>query len=241
MSFGQTSSRMVGAVMVGVGLLCGLSGSVPAHVAPLAAARVYGKTYGEWSARWWQWAHAFPAATSPLQQEGPVDCSRGQSGPVWFLAGTPGGEAARTCTVPHGKALLLPLVTSDFVNVPGDCGRAEGCTEAEKRQLLYAQLNQACRLASTLDGVPTVFSYATVRTQSPIFRVAIGEEDVFGLPAGTVDDAAVADGVWVLLPPLATGEHVVQFQGALCEVGTQEPFFRVAVTYQLTIAPHDHP
>jgi hypothetical protein len=240
-SFGQTRSRVVGAVVGGVLLVCGLAGMVSAHGDHLAVARIYGRTYGEWSAQWWQWAHAFPAATNPLLQEGPVDCSRGQSGPVWFLAGTLGGEADRTCAIPHGKALLFPLVNADFVNVPGDCGRAEGCTEAEKRHLLEAHLNQACQLASTLDGVPTVFSHITVRTQSPIFRVAIGDDDVFGLPAGTVDEAAVADGFWVLLPPLSTGEHVLRFQGSLCAAETREPFLTVEVIYHLTIAPHDRP
>ena len=141
MSFGQTLARMVGAVMGGVLILWGLGGIVPAHADNHAVARVYGKTYGEWTAKWWQWAHSLPAATNPLRQEGMVDCSHGQSGPVWFLAGTLGGGAERTCTIPHRKALLFPLVNADFVNVPGDCGRAEGCTEAEKRQLLYEHIN----------------------------------------------------------------------------------------------------
>jgi hypothetical protein len=131
-------------------------------------------------------------------------------------------------------------VNADFVNVPGDCDRAEGCTEAEKRQLLYDFVNLACNLTSTLDGAPTVFSHITVRTQSPTFRVEIGEDDIFAIPSGTVDKAAVADGFWVLLPPLPAGNHVLHFQGAFCAPDTHEPFFRVEVTYNLTVAPHGH-
>src|SRR5689334_15805444 len=45
----------------------------------------YGMTYGQWSARWWQWAFSLPIDRSPLF--GTADCSAGQSGLVWFLPG----------------------------------------------------------------------------------------------------------------------------------------------------------
>jgi hypothetical protein len=36
----------------------------------------------------------------------------GQDGPVWFLAGTPGGPVTRDCTIPEGKQLYFPLVNT---------------------------------------------------------------------------------------------------------------------------------
>lgn len=70
----------------------------------------HGKTYAEWSELWWQWALSFPAAQYPPVQEGAIDCSLGQSGSVWFLAGTFGTGTTRSCTVPTGTALLIPIV-----------------------------------------------------------------------------------------------------------------------------------
>jgi hypothetical protein len=79
----------------------------------------FGATYGEWNARWWQWALSMPVDAHPLFDT--ADCSAGQSGHVWFLGSTfsatpdPGdpdnaiiGTAERDCTVPTGKALFHP-------------------------------------------------------------------------------------------------------------------------------------
>jgi hypothetical protein len=51
----------------------------------------YGNTWGEWSARWVQWALSIPAATNPILDPDGENCELGQSGSVWFLAGTGGG------------------------------------------------------------------------------------------------------------------------------------------------------
>ncbi len=46
----------------------------------------FGKTYGEWSAAWWQWLYSMPTNQHPLYDT--AECSEGQSGKVWFLGGT---------------------------------------------------------------------------------------------------------------------------------------------------------
>src|SRR4051795_351517 len=53
----------------------------------------YGRTYGDWSARWWQWALAIPVHSPPFGDRighplfdlTGARCGVGQSGPVWFL------------------------------------------------------------------------------------------------------------------------------------------------------------
>ena len=44
--------------------------------------RPFGLSYGEWSARWWQWAYSMPVTGHPLFDETGADCAAGQSGPV---------------------------------------------------------------------------------------------------------------------------------------------------------------
>ena len=44
--------------------------------------------YGEWSAKWFKWAWEPPPASSPVLDTTGSNCAVGQSGPVWFLAGT---------------------------------------------------------------------------------------------------------------------------------------------------------
>ena len=84
----------------------------------------FGHSYGEWSARWWQWSYSLPTTHHPLFDT--AGCEAGQTGKVWFLGGTftliqQGNEvvgvAERTCDVPAGKALFFPLLNAEWDNV----------------------------------------------------------------------------------------------------------------------------
>lgn len=57
----------------------------------------YGVNYAEWTTKWWQWVPSIPKEFNPVLDENGKNCAQGQSGPVWFLAGTAGGSAKRTC------------------------------------------------------------------------------------------------------------------------------------------------
>jgi hypothetical protein len=67
----------------------------------------YNLTYAEWTARWWQWLLSIPEDRNPAADQTGENCDEGQSGPVWFLAGTFGGLNERVCTIPAGKSLLF--------------------------------------------------------------------------------------------------------------------------------------
>jgi hypothetical protein len=73
-----------------------------------ADSKPYGLTYGEWTARWWQWAYSIPKDVNPAYDDTGRYCTQGQSGPVWFLTGTYGHPVDRYCTIPFGKAILFP-------------------------------------------------------------------------------------------------------------------------------------
>ena len=231
-----------------------LAATAPSY-ADTGQPQIHGKTYGEWSAQWWKWVRSIPdpdGQSHPITSSGAVDCSIGQAGPVWFLAGTPGGApVVRECTVPKGKELFFPLLSLIFYNDPAD--PPPPSTEAQKREVLESVLSdripgpfnsRVCHLVSTvarghstLDGASTLFSaVATARTQSPAFRLEIGPQDVFGGTAGAIDRAAVSDGVWVMLR-LPKGKHTLHFQGALCDFTTHEPLAGTQqdVTYRLLV------
>src|SRR3954470_21116236 len=71
--------------------------------------RPYGQSYGQWAVAWWQWALSVPAASNPVADTTGEFAGEGQSGPVWFVAGTFQNSAERSFTVPAGKALLMPV------------------------------------------------------------------------------------------------------------------------------------
>src|SRR5271165_38432 len=81
--------------------------------------RPFGTSMERWSERLWQWIYSVPAGQNPLLDTTGVDCAAQQpDGPVWYLPPVldPGGTASftRTCTIPHGKALLM--LTSGVLN-----------------------------------------------------------------------------------------------------------------------------
>lgn len=221
-----------------------LAAITPTYADDNGQPKIHGKTYGEWSAQWWQWLRSIPAQSNPLLGSGQVDCHIGQSGPVVFLAGTTGGApVVRECTVPQGKELFFSPMNFMYHNEPGD-----NSSEAQKREILDGVLtdtdgasdgfggSRACNLATSVDSVPTLFSaIAIARTQSPAFRIVIGDDDVFGGTAGTVDKAAVSDGFWVMLR-LPKGEHTLHVQGALCDLNNQPiAGFQQDYTYTLHV------
>ncbi len=80
--------------------------------------KAHGMSYGQWGDAWWQWGFSFPTNSNPILDQTGQFGALGQSGSVWFLAGTTGGEAERTLTVPTGKTLFVPIVNNLWINIP---------------------------------------------------------------------------------------------------------------------------
>jgi hypothetical protein len=73
-------------------------------------APAYGLTYEAWTARFAQWRHSLPMAIDPGADPTGERCGYGQVGPVFFLVQSGEEPAERTCTIPAGTAVLLPLL-----------------------------------------------------------------------------------------------------------------------------------
>ncbi len=70
-----------------------------------------GKSYEQWAAKWWQWQESIPLSRNPVYDLNGAYCGVGQHGPVWFLAGTSGGDpVSRSCTIPHNKLIFFPII-----------------------------------------------------------------------------------------------------------------------------------
>jgi len=197
----------------------GLQGIYPLNAQP------YGRSWGDWTATWWQWALSMPVSSHPLFDT--ADCSAGQSGPVWFLGGAFTGIAAtRSCTVPAGISLFFPLLNSE-------CSTVEpppfyGADEAEMRACAAGWVDSGSDLFCIIDGV-AVENVSSYRVDSPLFSFTAPNDNIFGIP-GPVTGESVSDGYWIFLAPLSAGQHTIRFGGSF-------PGFPIDVTYELTVRP----
>jgi Cache domain len=182
--------------------------SLPIAVFP-ADSRPYGLTYGEWTAKWWQWGYSIPKDINPAYDDTGKNCAQKQNGPVWFLAGTYGHAVNRKCNIPVGKAILFPILNSE-------CSFAEFQklrTLSELRTCAKTIQDQVSSLKASVDGRPTP-SLQEYRIQSPPFNFTLPGNNILGLPAN-VATQAIADGNWVFLKPLSPGSHKITFGGGV--------------------------
>jgi len=198
---------------------------------------VLGRSYGDWGGEWWKWALSIPFAVNPMNDQTGANAAQGQSGPVWFLAGTfcvdinvgcAVATATRTCTVPTGKIIFFPILNAECSTFEGN-----GTTFAELRDCARAGGDIATGLVCEVDGV-SIGNLDAYRATSGLFTwgplPAGNILEAFGLP-NTVGatSAAVQDGYYIMLAPLRAGPHTIHFAGAF---GTA---FALDVTYNLPV------
>lgn len=183
----------------------------------------YGISYADWTAKWWQWVLSIPNENSPARDSTGKYCAIKQGGPVWFLAGTVGGVAQRTCVIPSGLAILLPIL-----NHGGTLADEPGIKSA-KELLLFAikEMDIISNLEVEVDGVK-LNELMRYRVSSPIFEVVLPESNLFGGTPGPTKGAA--DGYWLFLKPLSAGKHKIHSFGS-CLAGR----VNIGIDYDITV------
>jgi len=216
----------------------------------------FGMSYAEWHVACVDWAMSMPEATNPMLNAddpgdqatatrpvwlGPYDASAGQSGHVWFLAGTykNGWVVEREATIPAGTPLCIPLQNSLVFGWP-----PIPAAEAWMRQYLSLLLDTAV-VSCEIDGVP-VKDLERYRHQSPAVPLVLPEGNLPGLPPGEWG-MVVDDGYYLILAPLSVGTHTIHWTVIMDVIPywnpwdpTPEPPFPQGlqdVTYHITVEP----
>lgn len=199
---------------------------------------------------WWQWAGSIPLESNPIVDETGQFCGVGQRGNYWYLAGAFGGETTRSCTVPKGVKLLVPVIvtfcypeegydddTSCIAYVNDGIGGYRPRNLSLKVDGRPQPLRDVCEITvargDDVSGVPRLCRI-NFSADRKLFSFMIAPDTIYGSDPGAWR-ANAARGVWGVIDTdrLAPGDHVVRLQ----VVGTPDnivPF--MAVTYHLTIA-----
>ena len=187
----------------------------------------YGIPYGDWLAKWWQWSFSIPTAQHPRDAYTPEKCAINQEGPVWFLADQLGGQEERTCTLPAGKAIFVPLLV-------GECDYSIPDVKSDEALRRCAiEGNEYGVVEATVDGVK-LKNLEQYRTQSGFFNITIPEDNIYGLHAGNFK--ALSDGFFLFLEPLPPGKHDVHLKVSVLNPVKQQYNYNADWTYHLIIA-----
>ncbi len=196
-----------------------------------------GNSYAAWSTLAWQWLASCPLDHNPALDETGEDMDYLQSGSVWYLvANFTGGQTIRTGIVPTGTMLYLSLIGFEASTLEG-----LGETEAELRAAAAGAIDIVTNLSCEIDGEP-VPDLEDYRFTSPeLFCLTVPEDNVFDLwipdtdtPAGTYYPS-VADGYYLMVPPLSAGEHTIHWHAEIPDFG-----YTPDITYNITVVGGHH-
>jgi len=196
---------------------------------------VLGMSYGDWSAAWWQYVLTYTNDVNPATDSTGQYCNEGQGGPVFFLAGAASGTAARTCTIPAGKALFVPIINVECSTVEPPVFRGNNAQEARACAASWADGIGASSLKVTIDG-RKVLGLGLFRAVSPFYDFIVPPSNNYLGVDGVTSGSSVSDGYWVMVKPLSPGVHVIHFEGAWVS-GPALGWAPQNVTYTLTVLP----
>ena len=186
--------------------------------------RVQGLTYGEWSARWWQYVLSIPTPENPLTGGTGANCVFQRIGNVGLVAVDPLVGQPIKCEVPAGMMLYLDILSAE-------CSTLEpppfyGGNEEELRACALGF--NITDLQATIDGVDVQNLDQYVHL-SPLFEFTVPEDNILGAPAGSIGES-VSNGAHLMLAPLSPGEHTIYLHASVPELE-----FTVDMNFELTV------
>ena len=198
----------------------------------------HGNSWEKWVEIWWKWCYSDPNGHNPIEDPTGELCANSQKNEeVWFLCGTFGGMVERTCHIPYGRTIFVPIL-NDIVSFQTD---PQLKTERELHSYAKSDLDKTLLLWAKLDDVE-IKNLESFRVHSYLFEISL--PGVNSRLKNTT--SAVSDGFWLFFKHLTKGNHVLEFVGKKLEfdrlINTSEvsmsnaPKFRVEVRYNLEIS-----
>jgi hypothetical protein len=192
----------------------------------------YGLSYEEHIKNFWKWVISFPIDKSPWKDQTGANCDNGQSdtnSSVFYLSGNGGGKSVRTCKVPAGKSLFIPVSQVEVSDKEVPNASVEDLSRLAKKDQdsvtsLYLKIN---------DKEYNRQDLSKYRTHTGDFEVRFPKNAVFGASEGS--SKAVGDGYYVITEPLPKGTYTIQYKSSLICPGTDclEPNFAQDIKYNI--------
>ena len=173
----------------------------------------YGQSYSEHVKSSWKWILAIQAKDNPFNDNTGEKCAIGQSNTsssVFYLAPNGGGHSERTCKVPVGKGLLIPIMHVEISEFESPGASPKDLSEAatkdqDKVNSLYLKID---------DKEYKYDNLTKYRTHTEPFETTWPDQGLFGIEKGG-NSTVVADGWYIITEPLGKGNHTIYFKSSL--------------------------
>ena len=163
-----------------------------------------------------------------MNDETGQNCTRGQlnsNSSVFYLSGGGGGKFERTCTIPAGMGVLIPVLVVEISDKESPGASVEDLHAAAKQDQ-----DAANNLYLKVDDQEFDFNeLLKYRVHTDDFEVVFPDNGVFGVVKGG-PSKVVADGFYILTKPLSEGNHTIEFRSSL-----SSPSYASEGTYHLNV------
>jgi hypothetical protein len=209
-----------------------VAGSTPVNIFP-PGSKPYDLTYDKHIENFWKWLLSIPAKENPINDPTGEKCATGQlntNSSLFYLAFNNGGVSERTCEVPVGKGLFIPVMQVELSekDTPGatiEDLKLTAKTDQDSVNSLYLKIG---------DKEYNFDDLRPYRTDTDAFNVDYADNGIFGIVEGG-PTKTVADGYYIMTDPLAKGNHTVHYKSSLSclDPGCAEPNFAQDIKYNI--------
>jgi hypothetical protein len=196
----------------------------------------YGLTYDEHVKNFWKWIISLPRNMNPWDDPTGKNCANGQlemNSSVFYLSGNGGGKTLdRTCKVPAGKGLFIPVSPMEISDKEVPNASVERLHDiAKKDQDSVTSLS--LKIGDKEYSLEDLKKYRIHPEED--FQVIFPENGIFGATAGP--SKAAADGYYVITEPLKKGNYTIAYSASLIcpSVECIQPNFAQDIAYVITV------
>jgi hypothetical protein len=194
----------------------------------------YGLTYEQHVQNFYEWLISVPSDENPSNDPTGQNCAKGQentNSSVFYLVGGGGGKFDKTCKVPAGKAIFIPVISVEVSDK-----EVPNASVDDLHKLAKKDQDSVTSLSLTIGEKAYTFDdLKKYRVHTGVFEVVFPENAIFGASPGP--SKAVADGYHVITEKLPVGTYTINYKGSLICPGTEclAPNFAEDVTFTLVV------
>jgi len=180
----------------------------------------YGRSYEEHIINYWKFILPINVTDNPAEDPTGNRCTQGQNlstSSIFYLHANDGGESVKTCIMPAGKGLFIPILQAE-----SSTAEEPGASIEKLHQTVKKDQDRANALSLSINDKSYNFTeLKKFREATKDFQVIFPKDPLFSGKPGLA--TSVSDGYQVITSPLTPGNYTIKFKGSTQCIGTEDP------------------